>query len=643
MCGIAGIVSIGEKPVRSEELRAMCAAMVHRGPDDEGIYIGRGVGLGMRRLSIIDLDTGRQPVCNEDGSVWVVLNGEIYNYRELRRDLERRGHRFRSRTDTETIVHLYEEYGVDCVDKLRGMFSFAVWDERSETLLLARDRLGIKPLYFTQTGRRFAFASELKVLLQLPEVERRLNVRAVNHLLAFLSTPASESIVDGVHKLEPGCTLTLFPDGRFRRRRYWDVEFEPERGRGEAWFVERLRELLEESVRMHMVSDVPLGAFLSGGIDSSSVVAAMAKLNGRGMKTFSVGFRERDHDESRYARRLANELGTDHHELILDPDITGTMDSLAWHLDEPFGDPSALPTYMVSRLAADQVTVVLSGDGGDELFAGYDKYRVEERERRWQRLAAPARPLLRYISEAMPEGAKGRNFLRHFSMTGSARYLDALMFFRSDEQQRLLHPEFGEQIRCDEAWRGAMQALAQDKGHWLSTAQYFDLKHYLPLDILTKVDRMSMAHSLETRVPLLDHKLVEFAARIPPELRLCNGTTKYIFKKAMRGILPDELIDRPKQGFGVPLGHWFRGRLSGFLREYLLSPRCRQRGIFNPARIEQLITLHERGRPLDMQLWTLLSLELWCRTFLDRPAADMPVMETRFSRVPSAAVAEAGR
>ncbi len=625
MCGIAGIVRAGGRPVSPDELRAMCAAIVHRGPDDEGFYVDADAGLGMRRLSIIDLETGRQPVRNEDGSVWVVLNGEIYNYRELRRDLENRGHAFYTGTDTETIVHLYEEYGTDCVDKLRGMFAFALWDARRKTLFLARDRLGIKPLYYVEVDGRFAFASELKALLRLPEVERRLNWRAVNHLMASLSTPGSESIVAGVRKLEPGHTLTLSPGGGPRRRRYWDVRFEPEHGRSEKYFTERLRELLDESVRLHLVSDVPLGAFLSGGIDSSSVVAAMARLNGRPVKTFSVGFHEQDHDETRYARCVARRFGTDHRELILEPDITGLVEDLAWHLDEPFGDPSAIPTYMVSKLAAEEVTVVLSGDGGDELFAGYDKYVVESKERRYQRVAAPLRILLRYVAAAMPEGATGRNFLRHFSLAGGERYLDALTFFRPDEQRKLFQPWIMEQIRHDDVWRTAVAVLAKAKGHWLSAIQYFDLQGYLPLDILTKVDRMSMAHSIETRVPLLDHKLVEFAAGIPPELKLRHGTTKYIFKQAMRGILPDEVIDRPKQGFAVPLGRWFRGQLGDFLRDHLLSERCRRRGIFDTAYVERLIALHGAGRPLDLQLWTLLSFELWCRAFLDHNAGKVPV------------------
>ena len=625
MCGIAGIVSVNGKPVLSGELRAMCAAMVHRGPDDEGFYLRTHIGLGMRRLSVIDIEAGSQPVHNEDGSVWVVLNGEIYNYRDLRRDLEGRGHCFYTATDTETIVHLYEEYGADCVDKLRGMFAFALWDARSKTLLLARDRLGIKPLYYVELDGRLAFASELKVLLQLPEVERRLNWRAVNHLFTFGSTPASEGVVAGVRKLEPGHTLTLAPGPGPRLRQYWDIRFEPDYSHDEEYFTSRLRELLEESVRLHLVSDVPLGAFLSGGVDSSSVVATMARISRHPVKTFSIGFREQDHDETRYARQVAEHFGTDHRELVLEPDITGLMDDLAWYLDEPFGDPSAIPTYMVSKLAAEEVTVVLSGDGGDELFAGYDKYVVESKERRYQHMAFPIRPVLGYISGAMPEGATGRNFLRHFSLAGTARYLDAQTLFQPDQKRRLFRPEVLDHFRND-VWHEAAKVLTTATSDWLSSLQYSDLKRYLPLDILTKVDRMSMAHSIETRVPLLDHKLVEFAASIPSELKLRHGTTKHIFKQAMRGILPDAVIDRRKQGFAVPLGSWFRGQLGGFLREHLLSSHCQQRGIFDTAYVERLITLHERGRPLDFHLWTLLSFELWCRAFIDHDAKNLSIV-----------------
>ncbi len=621
MCGIAGIFSMSARGVYPREIQAMCDAMTHRGPDDAGYYLHERVGLGMRRLSIIDLETGSQPVHNEDGTVQVVMNGEIYNYRELRRELERRGHRFHSLTDTETLVHLYEEYGEGFVGHLRGMFAFALWDERRGIMLVGRDRIGIKPLYYVEAGGRLLFASELKSLLQLPDVERRINWASVNHLLTSLSTPGTESILAGVHKLPPAHVLTLRLDGSRRLVRYWELEFQPDYGHAEAYFAERLRELLEESVELHLMSDVPLGAFLSGGLDSSSVVACMARRSERPVKTFSIGFREQGFDEAAAARRVAEQFGTEHTELILDPKIEDLVQDIAWHLDEPFGDSSAIPTYMVSKLAADEVKVVLSGDGGDELFAGYDKYQVERHERRYEYVPAFLRRALGLIGDSLPEGAKGRNFLRHLALSGPQRYLDASTLFKHDQRRRLFRPELAALMRDDDPWRDARAFLERTGTDWLSAAQHWDIKSYLPLDILTKVDRMSMAHSIEARVPLLDHKVVEFAATIPPEYRLRGREGKSIFKLAMRGILPDSIIDRPKHGFAVPLADWFRGRLAGFARELLLSPTSRGRGVFDGRYIEQLLAMHEGGRDLSLQLWTLISFELWCRTFLDAPAA----------------------
>jgi len=622
MCGIAGIFSPSGKAIRPPEIKAMCDAMVHRGPDDAGYYVHGRVGLGMRRLSIIDLATGHQPVRNEDGSIWTVLNGEIYNYRELRADLESRGHRFYTSTDTEVIVHLYEEFGAECVNRLRGMFALAVWDARRQSLFIARDRLGIKPLYYTEVDGRLLFASELKCLLELPEVERDLNWGSVNHLFTTLCTPNTESIIAGVHKLPPGHSLTLRADGTRKLVRYWEVNFEPDHSHGEEYFAERLRQMLEESIDLHLVSDVPVGAFLSGGLDSSSVVAIMARRSDRPIKTFSIGFEEQGFDETHAARRVAEQFGTEHTELILKPDVESMVEDIAWHLDEPFGDSSAIPTYMVSKLAAEQVKVVLSGDGGDELFAGYDKYRVEQRERRYEYAPAPLRKLLGLIGDSMPEGAKGRNFLRHIALSGTERYLDSSTLFKTDQKRRLFRPEFAHLLAGHDPWREASAYLERADGDWLSALQHWDLKSYLPLDILTKVDRMSMAHSLEARVPLLDHKLVEFAATIPPEFRLRNGEGKSIFKRAMRGILPDEIIDRRKQGFAVPLGHWFRGRLGGFARELLLPAGGARQEIFDRGYIAELLSMHERGRDLNLQLWTLMSFELWCRRFLDAPRAE---------------------
>lgn len=618
MCGIAGIVSLHNQPIGAEELHAMCAAMVRRGPDDEGMYLGDGAGLAMRRLSIIDLETGHQPVCNEDASIWVVLNGEIYNYRELRSQLEQRGHEFRTSTDTEVIVHLYEERGEACVDALRGMFGFALWDERRRRLLLARDRLGIKPLYFGTVAGRFLFASELKAILQISDVERLLNWSSLAHLLAYGTTPPEESIVEGIHKLEPGHRVLLEQGKEPLVERYWDIRFTPNTRRSEQDTIDELRAKLQEAVRYHQVSDVPVGAFLSGGIDSSAVVAMMARTTTNRIKTFSIGWHEQEYNELPYARLVAQRFGTDHHELVLEPNVLDVMDHLAWDLDEPFGDASAIPTYMVSKLAAQHVKVVLSGDGGDELFGGYDKYVVESRERMMRFLPPFMRTVLAQASRRWPDGVRGKNSLRHFSLPGPERYLDASTLFKEEEQATLLTPAVRQRLDSLSPAGSRVERLAHSTDHWLSTLQDLDLRHYLPLDILTKVDRMSMAHSLESRVPLLDHPLVEFAATIPADWKLHGRRTKYIFVRALRGLVPDAALDRPKKGFGVPLGRWFRGALRPMVRELLLADTSRRRGLFNATRVEHLLDQHDRGRPLDQQLWTLMSFELWCRTFLDR-------------------------
>ncbi len=636
MCGIAGIMSFDGAPVAAGDVHAMCDTMVHRGPDDAGLHVGPQIALGMRRLSIIDLQGGHQPIANEDGSVIAVLNGEIYNYRELRRDLEARGHVYRTASDTETLVHLYEDRGAHCVDELRGMFAFAVWDARERRLLLARDRLGIKPLYHARVGDRLLFASELKALLALPEVERRVNPDSLSFLLAALTTPSGESIVAGVHKLEPGHVLTASARGQVDVSRYWRVKFAALRGRTLSEWEEGLRALLAESVRMHLVADVPVGAFLSGGIDSSSVVAAMVREGARPVRTFSIGFREEEFNELGYAREVAQALGTEHRELLVEPASLDVVEEIAWHLDEPFGDSSAIPTYLVSQLAAREVKVALSGDGGDELFGGYDRYRVEgrERRRRWPRWV---RWMLAAVSERLPEGARGKRWLRHNSLDPEERYLDACCLFRAEERQALLSPGLRRSLGNDLAPlpgrpRRGPAADGATPLHWLSALQRDDLEGYLPLDILTKVDRMSMAHSLEARVPLLDHKLVEFAATVPPELLIRRGTGKFLFKEAMRGLLPDAVLSRPKRGFAIPLGRWFRGPLGEPARDLLLSRKSLERGFFDPAAIARLAARPRPREDLGLELWTLLSFELWCRAFLDRgPRAERPPhpMESR--------------
>jgi asparagine synthase (glutamine-hydrolysing) len=624
MCGIAGIVRWDGAPVPEQDIRSMCAAIVHRGPDDEGVYLADGVALGQRRLSIIDLEGGHQPLSNEDGTVWIVFNGEIYNYGELRRDLERRGHVFRTNSDTETIVHLYEDEGARCVERLRGMFAFAIWDERRHQLLLARDRLGIKPLYFAERDGELIFASELKPILQLTRVPRTIDWGAAHHLFTFLSTPSTASIVEGIAKLEPARTAVASRKSpRLRVETYWDVQFQPNERASEAELIEQLRDLLTESVTLHQVSDVPVGAFLSGGIDSSAVVALMSKSTS--LKTFSIGFAESSFNELPHARQVAKVFGTDHHDLVLNPDVVQIVEDLTWYLDEPFGDTSAIPTFMVSKLASSHVKVVLSGDGGDEVFAGYDKYVVERRERAYDRVPRPLRAIAGAIGRLMPEGVTGRRFLRHLALDGPRRYLDASSMFRHDEIRRLFTMDASARMLRHDPHSESMAALREYGHDWLAAVQYRDLHTYLPLDILTKVDRATMAHSLEARPPLVDHRLAEFAATIPATYRLRGGTTKYLFKQAMRGILPDAIIDRPKHGFAVPIARWLRGDLAGFARDLLLSTASRNRGFFQMPQVERLLALNARGRDLDLQLWTMVSFELWCQRFLDPSPRQQPV------------------
>ncbi|HVO30015.1 MAG TPA: asparagine synthase (glutamine-hydrolyzing), partial [bacterium] len=543
---------------------------------------------------------------------------EIYNYRELRADLLRRGHTLASEGDTETLVHLYEEYGDAFLAKLRGMFAIAIRDDRRRRLLVARDRLGIKPLYWTRLGRGLAFASELKSLLELPGVAREIDLESLDHYFRFLTTPRAHSIVKGVQKLEPGNVLVA-EDGREPVvSRWWDVKFEPV-VRAPQEEREMLRALLDDSVRAHMVSDVPVGAFLSGGVDSSTVVALMARHVSGPLETFSIGFDEREFDERGFARQVASRFGTRHFEAVLEPgEVADLLPEMAWHLDEPFGDSSAIPTWLVSRLAASHLKVVLSGDGGDELFAGYDRYRVEGRERRFDRVPALLRRAAGAVARAMPVGMRGRERLRHHALAGRERYLDACSIFRTEELRRLLTHEARAQLEAPEL---------EGSAHWLSRLQNFDLHGYLPLDILTKVDRMSMAHSLEARVPFLDHTVVEFAATIPADSHLYeDGRTKRVLKEAVRGLIPDEVIDRPKRGFAVPLGRWLRGPLADLAGDLLLSGRLQSRGLLDPREVERIYRRPSRGADsdLDLKLWTLLSLELWCRSYLDGDRRRIP-------------------
>jgi asparagine synthase (glutamine-hydrolysing) len=610
MCGIYGIAGEIGNPVPL--LAAMDQAIHHRGPDENGTWREPRCAIGMRRLSIIDLDGGRQPIANEDGTVRVVFNGEIYNYRSLRALLQSRGHVLATRSDTECIVHLYEERGADLVEALDGMFAFALWDRRRGRLLLARDRLGQKPLYYAEVGGALLFASELKALLCHPGLQRKLSPRALSHYFSFGVTPGDEAILDGVKKLPPAHTLE-WQNGRLTLRRYWDLRPEP-RTLDEDEAVDEVQWLVRQAVRSHLVADVPVGAFLSGGIDSAAVVGNMALLGAR-PKTFSIGFDDPLFNELRWARIIARRYGTDHHELTVRPDAWALAEELAWFLDEPFADVSAIPTYLVSKLAARHVKVVLSGDGGDEVFAGYDRYPLELAEARFDRLPGAARFAMRQIAALLPDGAPGKHWLRHAALDQRLRYIDGQSLFPVDVKAQLA-PDLLEAPLHERALlhQGA-------PGDRLGRLLYLDTMTYLPLDILHKVDRMTMARSLEARPPLLDHHLVEAVFSLPSPLKLHGRRQKHVFKEALRGLVPDEILNRGKWGFGVPIRAWFRGPLRDPVMQVLDDPRTRARGLWEPRVAASLVDEHTRGRrDQSVRLWALVMLELWCRRVLDAPA-----------------------
>lgn len=627
MCGIAGFFEPEAKlyPAQQRDvLTRMCNVIEHRGPDDEGFFIEDGVALGMRRLSIIDLFTGHQPISNEDGTIWIVFNGEIYNYQELRDDLIRRGHTFKTNTDTETIVHLYEEEGEECVKRLRGMFAFAIYDKRHRKLFIARDRVGVKPLHYALIGNRLVFGSEIKSLFQHPAVPREVNLEAISDFLSFSYVPDPQTAFRGIRKLPPGHTLT-FKDGMLVTRCYWDFEY-PEQESGakvesEEYYIERLRELIAESVRIRLMSDVPLGAFLSGGIDSSTVVAMMARAMDRPVKTFSIGFTESSHDELEYARVAAQHFNTEHHEFVVTPDVCRVVEEIVWHHDEPFADMSSVPTYIVSKMAREHVTVVLSGDGGDELFAGYERYLVDRQREKFERVPGfIRRQLMLRASRWLPHGVYGKNYLRNVALDADARYIDSISCFDEEKKRQLLSDEFCSAVRRHNAPGKFLKLFAAPGSQErLDHLLYLDSKTYLPGDIMTKVDRMSMAHSIEAREPLLDHHLIEFVQQIPASLKLRGLETKSILKRAMHGIIPNEIINRPKQGFGVPMQKWFREDLREMVTDTLTDSRTRQRGYFNQRTVNAILREHLSGRRDNSRhLWSLLMLELWHRAFIDQ-------------------------
>jgi asparagine synthase (glutamine-hydrolysing) len=627
MCGIAGRFNYDPlRPVDREVLEAMTDAVAHRGPDAAGYHLAPGIGLGHRRLSIIDLSTGDQPLTNENGTVWTVFNGEIYNFAEVRAELLAHGHRFRTGSDTEVIVHGYEQWGERCVEKFRGMFAFAVWDATARRLLLARDRLGVKPLYYAEIpGRGIVFGSELKSLLEDPDVPRNWRPDAIDAYLTLLYIPAPATIYKGVHKLEPGHVL-IAEKGSIRTSRYWDLQFT---GEGDAVreeeYLERLDALLAESVALRQIADVPLGAFLSGGIDSSAVAAYMVQTSARPPLTISVGFDHARYDELAHAKRVAEHLGCEFHPMTVTPDIVSLLPKLAWHFDEPFADSSAVPTYYVSKAARELVTVALSGDGGDELWAGYARHRVEDWEQHARKTLGPATAVAGMLGRALPLSVKGARALRHLGSDPGQAYAlkHAYGMFEPDAKTRLYSSDFTSSLRGADPFARFREIYGRCRSlDPVDRGLYTDVHTYMVDDILTKVDRMSMAVSLEAREPLLDHKLLEFAATVPVSLKIKNGRGKYLLRKALEKKIPRDILERGKQGFEAPIGEWLRGPLAPMADSLLLDGRLRDRGVLNDREVSRLWTEHRDGRADHRhRLWQLMMLELWFRQFIDTAPA----------------------
>jgi len=628
MCGIAGIFNFRtQEPVSPRLLKVMTDTLVHRGPDDEGFYVSGALGLAHRRLSIIDLESGHQPMTNEDGSVWVVFNGEIYNFLELHDDLIKKGHTFKTRSDTEVIVHLYEEQGERCFERLRGMFAIAIWDSRRRKLVLARDRVGKKPLFYFSDGCKVAFASEMKAILQVPGVSREIDPQAVSDYFSFLYIPAPKSIFKSVRKVLPGHYVVISDQG-IREREYWDISFCDIEERTEEDWCESLLETFREAVRVRLISDVPLGAFLSGGIDSSAVVAAMAGFCNEPVTTCSIGFEEKEFNELGYARQIADRFATNHHERIVRPDAVGVVEKLVWHYDEPFADSSAVPTYYVSKVARERVTVALAGDGGDENFAGYRRYYFDRRENALRAILPFAfrQPVFGALASVYPKADWAPRVFRGKATFENLARSPIEAYFRSVSA---LRPELKAQIIDQDLLRelagyDSLNVLHSyyDKADTvdpLSRIQYVDIKTYLPDDILVKVDRASMAHSLEVRAPILDHKLIEFAASMPSTLKLRGTNGKYIFKKALKRVLPDSVLYRPKMGFAVPLARWFRTELKELAHNVIFSRNGDS--LLNQASVRRVWQEHQSGlRNRSTELWTLLMFRLWEQQFMSGAA-----------------------
>jgi len=629
VCGIAGIVNSDGREVPAERLEAMADLMYHRGPDDAGFYFSekhKGAGLAHRRLSIIDLEGGHQPISNEDGTVWVVFNGEIYNFQELTRLLLARGHTFSTKCDTEAIVHMYEEKGEGVFQYLRGMFAVAIWDDRTGKLLVGRDRLGQKPLFYWRQKDTFAFASEVRALTVLDGFPRRVNAEALHHYLTFQYVPTPMCIFEGVQKLPPA-HYGVLEDGKLRVKRYWSAPFDREIPAGEKSYVEQLRTTLTAATRMRLMSDVPLGAFLSGGMDSSITVGLMSSLVEEKVRTFSIGFREKRYDELEYARLAAERFGTEHREFVVEPRALEVLPRLVWHFGEPFADSSAIPTYYVSQQTRRFVTVALTGDAGDECFAGYPRYKATKMASWFDAMPRALRGVAASrIWQHLPASVEQKTIRRRLKKLMAAlnlppeeRYLRWICIFDDEAKDALYTPDFAARVAGNRSAEILLSAYRRLRTRdFVTRTTFVDMMTYLPDDLLVKVDITSMACSLETRSPFLDHKVVELAARMPVALKLKRLKGKYILKKAFAHMLPARIVKRPKMGFGVPISVWFRESMKDFVRDCLCSKRARERGIFEPKAVRRLIDDHVAGRfDHGYRLWALLMLELWSRMFID--------------------------
>lgn len=634
MCGIAGKLHFdSQQPVEESLIRRMTNLIRHRGPDSDGIWVDGSVGLGHRRLAIIDLTPlGHQPMSNADGTIWLVFNGEIFNHLDLRADLEKRGYRYRGNSDTETLIYLYEEYGRDFVKQLRGQFAFAIWDSRQRGLLLARDRFGQKPLLYAFTPHGLTFASEIKALLQDPAVSNEVDEVALHHYLTYQYVPRPQTAFQQICKLPPASTM-WWQDGQVSLEQYWHLRYTPKLKLTKDEAAEQLLELLRQATRMRLMSDVPLGAFLSGGIDSSAVVALMAEASHEPIKTFAIGFDDQSFNELGYARQVAELYDTDHHEFMVTPDALTVLPELVWAYGEPFADSSALPTYYVAQQTRQHVTVALNGDGGDEAFAGYERYRATQLAATYERLPRWFREgLFTPLISRLPESTGRRDilprlkrFISAIDQTPERRYAGWITLLDNATKMGLYTPEFARRVvdidsiaLLEEVYRQA------DSPNFVEQTQFVDVQTYLPDDLLIKVDIATMVHSLEGRSPFLDHKLAEFAAQLPVDYKLAGRTHKYILKQALTRHLPDSILHRKKQGFGMPLGRWFRHQLKPVAYDLLLEPRTQQRGLLNGVAVKNLLDEHIAGQVNHgYRIWELLVLELWFRTYIDRPRSEL--------------------